>query len=269
MTTDELFEYKGYQIPVRLMYLTGGGPDSFDAISRSHIDLLEQHIGLFPDMRIVEIGCGIGRDAIPLTERLARHGSYLGIDVNREQIDWCIHHITSRYPNFRFQYFDIKEDWYNPDGALALTECRIPEASGSVDLIILQSVFTHMLPSDLRHYLFEFGRVLKSKGRVFTTFFLMTNEIFSTQTEDSALFFYEFGDGVYIIDPDHPTKTVAYEDEKLRSMLTEAGLEPAVPPIRGSWVGPHLRSQDIVIMAPQPARLAWWRRISRVFSELR
>jgi cyclopropane fatty-acyl-phospholipid synthase-like methyltransferase len=75
MSSDQVFEYKGYQIPTRLMQLTGGGPENFDAVSRVHMDLIERHVGLFPDMKVVEIGCGIGRDAIPLTERLSDRGS--------------------------------------------------------------------------------------------------------------------------------------------------------------------------------------------------
>jgi hypothetical protein len=121
------------------------------------MDLLDKHVGFSADMKILEVG----RDAIPLTDRLSDPGTYLGIDINSKQIDWCIANITARHPNFRFEFWNVREDWYNPAGILPLSDCRTPEAPESVDLIILQSVFTHMLPDDIMHYLLQFQRILK------------------------------------------------------------------------------------------------------------
>jgi SAM-dependent methyltransferase len=84
---DAAFSYSGYEIPIDLMNLTGGGPDTFGAISDQHIEHLRKHVGLYANQRIVEIGCGIGRDAIPLTRILGTEGHYIGIDVTKPSIE--------------------------------------------------------------------------------------------------------------------------------------------------------------------------------------
>jgi SAM-dependent methyltransferase len=194
----------------------------------------------------------IGRDAIALTERLFDGGSYLGIDINREQIDWCTANITSRYPNFRFEYWDVREQWYNPSGVLNLAECRIPVLPSSVDRVILQSVFSHLLPDDLKHYLNEFRRILKPQGSVLATCFIMTDEIFANQKEGDTIFFHDAGGGVFVRDRSHPTMGVAYKDKVLRALISECGLQEAIPPLNGSWGGVNPKPwQDVAFLKRQ------------------
>jgi hypothetical protein len=50
----------GSHIPVDLLRLTGGGPETFEVISRGHIDNLQRHVGLSLDFSVLEIWCGIG-----------------------------------------------------------------------------------------------------------------------------------------------------------------------------------------------------------------
>jgi hypothetical protein len=54
------FEFHGFDIPVDLLRLTGGGPETFEVISRGHIDNLQRHVGLSLDFSVLEIWCGIG-----------------------------------------------------------------------------------------------------------------------------------------------------------------------------------------------------------------
>jgi ubiquinone/menaquinone biosynthesis C-methylase UbiE len=249
---DETFEYEGYCIPVRLMLLTGGGPDSFDDISKVHISILREHVGLRGDMNIVEIGCGIGRDAIPLTRILFPTSTYMGIDIIKEQIEWDSKNISPRYPNFSFYHFDIKEQWYNPDGKLSLSQCQIPAGDGTIDLVILQSVFTHMLRTNIIYYLGEFRRILSPMGRVYATFFIVDDDILAAQNEESYInFVSDLGDGCYIRDIENPTQTVGYRYSAIQAMMRTAGLQAVSPPLLGSWSGrqpSQVRGQDGVIM---------------------
>jgi hypothetical protein len=75
LTRPRTFAFRGYNIPIDLINLTGAGPESFEAIANAHIEHLERAIGLNPDHFVLEIGCGIGRDAIPLTSILSPRGS--------------------------------------------------------------------------------------------------------------------------------------------------------------------------------------------------
>jgi SAM-dependent methyltransferase len=108
--------------------------------------------------------------------RLGEDGSYMGVDVSEPSIVWCQENITRRHANFRFDHLNIRSEFYNPLGTLSGSEVRLPVASGSIDRIILQSVFTHMFEPDITHFLHEFRRALRTDGRVFASFFVLGEE---------------------------------------------------------------------------------------------
>lgn len=252
-----VYRYEGFDIPIRLMLLTGGGPDTFDAISKAHIDNLERYVELKPDFSVLEIGCGIGRDAIPLTQRLSREGSYVGVDIIRPSIEWCRKNITTRFPNFRFVHFDVQDQLHNPAGTMSTQDIHLPLEAGTVDLIVLQSVFTHLLRADILHYLREFGRILRPSGRVYATLFIINDEILASAratnlTAWNLTFEHEVGEGCHINDRLHPTGAVAYTAEAVEQMLREAGLRLARPLLRGAWSGYYPNAddgQDVAILA--------------------
>jgi hypothetical protein len=57
--------------------------------------------GLRRSDRVLDIGCGEGRMAVPLLDYL--EGDYEGFDFVPIGIVWCRRHITRRNPKFRFQ----------------------------------------------------------------------------------------------------------------------------------------------------------------------
>ena len=252
----ETFHYKGYDIPVDLMRITGFGPESFEALSRHHVEHINKHVGIGAEDTIVEVGCGIGRDAIPLTDMLRQSGQYIGIDINNRSIEWCSGNITKKHPNFRFFHFDVAEQLYNPTGTLPISSCKIPVTAESVDLIIVQSVFTHMFEEGLCFYFEEFARVLKPSGKVYATFFVVDNDI-RTAIRDAPVtvfklsFRYEHGAGCFINDTEYPTFAVAFTPEKLEQMAKRSGLTPARALVRGYWSGliPEADcGQDVMIL---------------------
>jgi len=269
---DETFEFSGYDIPIRLCLLTGGGPGNFAESSASHMRNLSAVCGLRPGLRILEIGCGIGRDAIPLSESLGEDTQYIGVDVIADSIRWCSENITRRHPNFRFVHQNIRDELHNPQGADELTAARLPVVDGWADLIILQSVFTHMLPDGMRHYLREFRRVLRPGGLVYATVFVADERTLevarSTNLTEWNLFFgHPVGEGVWVNDPEHPTGAVAYREEVLEASASAAGLEAVGPIRRGSWSGAHpmpVDGQDVLVMQPAHA-MPLGRRIIRKF----
>ena len=60
---------------------------------------------------------------------------------------------------------------YNQDD-LSATQFTFPYKAKSFDVIFLFSVFTHMLPDEIEHYLKEISRMLKPGGICLTTLFL-------------------------------------------------------------------------------------------------
>ena len=232
----------GYDIPTRLMNLTGGGPDTFDFISQFHMQTMKEYAPVAPSHSVLEIGCGIGRDAIPLTEIIGRQGSYLGIDIIKDSIDWCSENITKNHPNFKFIHYDIQDQLHNPHGISKTSQIRLPIKKQSVDRIILRSVFTHMFRDDIVHYLTEFERVLKPNGLVYATWFIVDSAVISKAqktnlTPFNLRFEHKIGEGCYIEDPVHPLGAVAYTSDALMDMIRASGLRLFGDIHRGSWSG--------------------------------
>jgi SAM-dependent methyltransferase len=245
----EFFPYKGFDVPVHLINLTGAGPDTLERMGRRHVELYCKHVGLRGDMTIVELGCGIGRDAFELIDLIDANGRYLGIDVTRDSIRWCQQHITPRHPQFRFYHFDAEHELYNPYGTQTSMDFRLPVEDDSVDRIVLSSVFTHLFPAEVLHYMTEFRRVLKTSGLVYASFFLWSEAaIAAAQTRGNtswkATFAHRLADGAYANDPAYPRGAVAFTDAAMRQMIESAGLRLAKPYLNGWWSGLHEDYED-------------------------
>ena len=208
-------------------------------------------------MTLVDLGCGIGRDAFQLLEYLEGEGRYVGVDVTRDSIEWCRRHVTPKHPRFTFHHVDAHHELYNPFGRRRTTDFRLPVADASVDRITLASVFTHLLEDEVTHYMREFRRVLKPDGMVYANFFLHSPEAIASArtqgtTQWTATFEHRLGEGVYGNDPAYPRGAVAYTDAAMRRMMREAGLATDRPYVKGCWSGLHgdqaEEGQDAVIL---------------------
>ncbi len=91
-------------------------------------------------------------------------------------IAWCRGKVTSHFSNFCFQVADVSNRNFNPTGCLRPTEYRLPYPDASFDVVHLRSVFTHMGPREVEHYLGEIARVLAPGGRCLATYFLLNRE---------------------------------------------------------------------------------------------
>jgi SAM-dependent methyltransferase len=263
MAADSLIQattsHFGYDIPTRLMNLTGGGPDTFEAMCAFHMACLQEHTPIDPTHTVLEIGCGIGRDAIPLTQHLADTGRYLGIDIVKQSIDWCTANITTRYPNFQFVHYDVADQLHNPRGATATADIRIPVQDHSIDRIVVWSVFTHMAKSDIIHYLHEFARVLKPSGMVLATWFVVDDAILAKArtinlTPFNLRFEHQISADCYINDPERPMGAVAYTRQAVIDAADAAGLRIRGDILPGAWSGywPEPKGgQDMSVLVPR------------------
>jgi ubiquinone/menaquinone biosynthesis C-methylase UbiE len=250
----EVFDYETYQIPVDLVNLTGGGIDTWHEISVGHMLEYSTYCPIEPDHSIVEVGCGVGRDAIQLTKMLSSHGRYLGVDIIAPSIRWCQDNITQRHPNFRFAHFDVKSQIHNSNGVLSTRDIRLPVPDASVDRVILQSVFTHMFEDDIVHYLKEFRRILHSDGAVFASVFLTDDAslAMAKETGQTLTFPFVYGDDCRINDERFPEGAVGYTEEALARMAQRGGMRFDQPIHRGFWCGRQgvTDGQDICILVP-------------------
>jgi ubiquinone/menaquinone biosynthesis C-methylase UbiE len=200
--------------------------------------------GLNPSQAVLEPGCGTGRMAEPLARYLGERGSYDGFDVVPGAIKWCQKNI--RRPNFRFRHVDVLNPYYNPDGRLDAQEFKFPYPDENFDFVFLTSVFTHMLPPEVRHYLSEIRRVLRPGGRCLMTVFLVNQKALdSVRAGHAERQFAHQGDGYCYDVAGKPAHAVAYREEDLLGLLNQTGLE--LDTIRyGRWRDRRTRrSQDI------------------------
>jgi len=253
MTTT--FAYNGFDIPVDLARMTGGGPETWHDITVGHLLEYEKYCPILPDDHVLEIGCGVGRDAIGLTGVISPGGHYIGIDIIRPSIEWAQSHISTQFPNFEFHYLDIESQIHNPGGSLHVQQIDLPVETGTIDRIILQSVFTHMFEDDIVHYLQESRRILRPEGRVFSSWFVLDDETLqmAQAVPDGPLTFaFPYGEGCLINDQAHPEGAVGFRPETFERILQRGGFTLDQPIHRGFWCGREgvTDGQDIAVLRP-------------------
>jgi ubiquinone/menaquinone biosynthesis C-methylase UbiE len=206
--------------------------------------------GLKPDAKVLDIGCGLGRMAIPLTKYLNKDGRYEGMDIMADAIDWCKNNITPKHSNFNFQFSDIFNGAYNHKGQFKGNEYKFPYQDNSFDFVFLTSVFTHMFPEDMENYLGEIQRVLVKGGKCMITFFLFNDEVEKfTQSGKSTIDFKYKYEKYRTNNQNTPEGAIAYDEKFVRGLYEKNGLSMIDPVYYGSWCGrgKFLSYQDIVL----------------------
>ncbi|QEL15849.1 class I SAM-dependent methyltransferase [Limnoglobus roseus] len=111
-------------------------------------------LGLRPDSRLLDVGCGTGQVAQTCAEYLSDKGFYFGTDVGAEGIEFCKQRFPR--PNFRF----------------AVNEATtLPIHGETFDAACYFSVFTHTYLDETALLLAETERLLAPWGWVFADLF--------------------------------------------------------------------------------------------------
>ncbi len=239
--------------PPRRMYFPVGDAD-FKKIGEEFLRYFIEFAGLRPDERVLDVGCGIGRMAVPLAGYLDRSAVYEGFDIVPAWINWCRQKISPRYHNFHFQLADIFNSYYNPKGKIAASDYSFPYSSDYFDFVFLTSVFTHILRQDLEAYFREISRVLKREGRCTITFYLLNEESLRFISEGKSTIDLKYKSGeCRKTDIDTSELTVAYNEEFILSLYERYGLKISQPIRYGSWCGraDFLSYQDIVFASKE------------------
>lgn len=236
-------------VPPRGMIFIGSG--DFVRQGEHLADLAITYTKIQPNGKILDIGCGIGRLAVPLTKYLDKEGRYEGFDIVKLGIDWCTRNISSKYPNFRFICVDLKNDLYNLDTQKEAKEFVFPYPENYFDSVILTSVFTHMMPTDVKHYLEQIALVLKNGGKCLATFFIINKRVEDLMASNRSHFVFKYSyEGCFLMHSTVKEANVAFEENFLRSMISDCGLSiDAIYP--GNWSDKSkdaLDFQDIVIL---------------------
>lgn len=231
-------------VPPRGLWFVGGGHFQENQFLESFIQLCD----LQPHHRVLDVGCGIGKQAVPLTKYLDSKGSYEGFDIVDEGIQWCQREITSRHPNFRFRHVDVFNQHYNPEGKILPSDWRFPYADAEFDFVWLISVFTHMLPKAVLNYISEISRVLKPGGKAFISFFLLNDESRRLIAGGKSTIAMTHERGEYsVLDPEFPETAIGLSESFVRKCYSDFGLDISAIHY-GSWCGRNDAKfyQDIV-----------------------
>jgi ubiquinone/menaquinone biosynthesis C-methylase UbiE len=243
---------EGLMPPRRLSFV---GRGDFERTGNEYLAHFQALGGLQPGDRVLDMGCGIGRMAIPLMGYLDDSGSYAGFDVGRAMIRWCRREISARRPDFQFEWAPVYNQKYNPFGSISAAEFRFPYADGSFDFALATSLFTHLVRAETQHYLRETARVLRPGGTCLLTFFALDEHAEREIAAGRASFDFRHPiEGGFTTDPSQPEEAIAFPAAALREMLAAAGLEIEEPIRFGLWSnhpdGPA--GQDVVV-ARRPA----------------
>jgi len=130
-----------------LKFAIGG---QFEAFGQIQMDLL-RFFCLGDRAMLIDVGCGSGRTAIPLSK--THQGGYLGTDLVPDLVEFARE--SCNRPDWRFEVVD---------------SVRIPAPDQSADMVCFFSVLTHLLHEQSYLYLEEAKRVLKPDGRIVFSF---------------------------------------------------------------------------------------------------
>jgi ubiquinone/menaquinone biosynthesis C-methylase UbiE len=234
--------------PRRLVEGIGGG--DFNRIGSEFFRHFLEIGALRPDACILDVGCGCGRMAIPLTKYLSDRGGYWGFDIVEDNIAWCQKNIGVQHKNFHFLLADVYNKTYHPKGRFKAAEYRFPYLDDFFDFVSLTSVFTHMLAADMQNYLGQISRVMKPGGRCLISYFLLNAESKKLLDEGMGTVKFPYVEQDCMINHrKYPEGAVAFEESFIRQCYAAHGLEILEPVRYGSWCGRDrmLSYQDVVV----------------------
>jgi len=233
------------------------GSVDFKEGAQEGIDRLIRMGVITPQSRVLDVGCGIGRLAIPLTSYL-KGGSYDGLDIVPSGIDWCNDHIAPKYPNFRFTLADIYNKEYNPGGRVRASEYMFPYPDDAFDLVLLISVFTHMLPDDTQRYVSEISRVLRAGGCCWATFYILNGDSIEMMEAGKGSLHFKHDHGTYwTVNDKVPELSTGYEEGYITELFERHGLSLADGVHLGGWSGrPALFADEAGNLGDQDLLLA-------------
>jgi len=238
--------FKKDLVPPQLFNYVGGV--KFSEIGQKYYHYIIKFCNVKENERVLDIGSGIGRVAIYFMDYLNENGRYEGFDIVKKGVRWCNEKIGKHCPNFSFKHADIINKEYNKRGTIDARNFIFPYRNNRFDFVFASSVFTHMLPYALLHYLKEIHRVLRNGGRVLISCFILNEE--SKNHMSNSEFNFKLVDEQYgVMVEDNPEAAIAYEEKFIKKLFYKAGLNIIHPIHYGTWSGreTEVDGQDIIV----------------------
>jgi SAM-dependent methyltransferase len=234
---DRLFGRSDPGLPAKATNFTGSAGPDFSSRGDALVKALAHLAGATPSSHILDVGCGVGKLAVAMTQFLDENGRYEGLDIVPDAVEWCTKHIVGPYGNVHFTVADVYNAEYNPKGRVKPADYRFPCDDETFDIVALYSVFTHMLPDDVDRYISKISRVLKKNGHIFATYFIINPESLRLMKSSGCAMQFKRNLGSHWIQNGRvPELAVAYDEEYIRGVHVRNGL--SAPKIyEGTWCG--------------------------------
>jgi SAM-dependent methyltransferase len=230
-------------------------------VSTDIFRFVTKHVPVDTDMRILDLGCGLGRSSTPFVDYLSGgRGHLVGVDVIERMAAFCRKVIGARYANASFYACAVPESYLNdqqrenPSRLLPIEEILVQHQP--FDLVIAFSVFTHLLPEEMDAYFSLFDRILTPDGRLVLTF-LFLDEWTRPKVRNRALPSMILPDTpnpmpelgrICFASPSNPRAVVAISFDDVLAMVKAHGFQPEQIHF-GSWRGlPSETFQDALIL---------------------
>ncbi|NDC63138.1 MAG: class I SAM-dependent methyltransferase [Planctomycetia bacterium] len=186
--------------------------------------------------RVLDFGCGCGREARRLLLQDVRPESYVGIDIHREMIEWCRSNLTC--DGFRFHHHDVWSPTYAPRNTRNRV-LPIEHLGGDFSLVEANSVFTHLHADQTEFYLRQMRAMLAPRGLIRASWFLFNKKCFPMMGPEQ---------NTLLIDEHETTAAVYYDWASLVALARSLGLRI----VRTEW-SPILGFHNILYMAKDEA----------------
>jgi SAM-dependent methyltransferase len=169
---------------------------------------------------VVELGCGCGRVAWTLRDTPWFFGTYVGVDIDKEMIEYC----RSTFPADRFQFIlsPHKSVTYSAastvHGSQEISSTLVVADEQSKDFVYSISLYSHLLEAEVIEYMQESYRILRTNGVMFMTFFCIEH----VERGRRWSFRHRIGNA-YIESAKYPEAAVAYHEAFMIDLAKKCG----------------------------------------------
>jgi SAM-dependent methyltransferase len=154
---------------------------------------------------LLDIGCGV-RFTQTLINRSLPFKSYTGIEVCSSRVQWLQQNVENKDERFSFIHWNVHNAMYNKKAPQTMSACEHLPTTGTYDIIMGFSLFTHLAPEDAAHLLRLTRKVLRPGGYLF----------FSAFCDESV---HTFEDRV----PEKSVLNAYYQTSYLKTLIEDAG----------------------------------------------
>ncbi len=170
------------------------------------LEHVKQRMGLndFANTDILDYGCGV-----KFTQSILQYDigvkSYTGIDLDSDMINYLSQKV--KVSNMNYFAVNFQNDMYNPEVQIKMnSETQLPTGK-KFDLMICQSVFTHLDKDDFKNLLIILRKNTKPNTKLFFTCFI--DNIMKDNWKDA--------------NPKSPLIRIYYKEEYVKNMIKESG----------------------------------------------